>query len=120
MVQAEIEPCTTCGCGVQPKTRGATGDRSGVSQGCMAYRDTRLLPALGRRRHVGQILDDLLGVLRLPSSRLPSVGAARGGGVGKETRQPLRIYAESRPLALCHTHWSPSHLCTAIFCVLCL
>lgn len=71
---------------------------------------------------MGQVLDDLLGVLRLPSSRLSPVEGVRGGRVGRETRQPLptHLWKATSPGALPaypmpHPLVYPSHLCRAIF-----
>lgn len=44
----------------------------------VTYRHTRLLPALRGGCHVGEVLDDLLGVFCLPSSGLPTMGRNKG------------------------------------------
>lgn len=78
----------------EPEMEGAllvAGSRAVPRQ--VTHRDARLLPALWRRGHMGEVLDDLLGVLCLPSPGLATVGVGQGEarGVGNDAWQALPI-----------------------------
>lgn len=92
--------------GVKPKMEGTMlVARPRVSHGWMAYGDARLLPALRRRCHVGQVLDDLLGIFCLPGSRLPAVGEhgrQRAGSGGQENQAQLGPSASRKSLQITH------------------
>lgn len=72
---------------------------------------------------MGQVLDDLLGVLRLPSARLSPAEGGKGGRVGGGPGSPcptqlcramptgtLPVYPIPHPLVQSHILWEPLSL----------